>query len=113
AAADLIRTVAGELGHGGVLCLELFQVGGSLLANELAPRVHNSGHWTIEGASSSQFENHLRAITNLPLGSTHTRGYNAMFNCIGQEPDIRKILAIADVHYHHYAKAPAPGRKLA
>ena len=102
-----------HLDYCGVLAIEFFCRDEQLIANEMAPRVHNSGHWTIEGASTSQFENHLRAITGLPLGSTQARGYNAMFNCIGSEPDIKKILTIPDVHYHHYAKTPAPGRKLA
>lgn len=96
----------------GVLTIEFFQVGDHLLANEMAPRVHNSGHWTIEGADTSQFENHLRAICNLPLGSTTARGYSAMINGIGTEPDINEILKIPGAHFHTYEKAAKPGRKI-
>lgn len=102
-----------HLDYRGVFAIEFFCKEGELIANEMAPRVHNSGHWTIEGASTSQFENHIRAITGLPLGNTQSRGYSAMFNCIGTEPDIKEILNIPDVHYHHYFKSPVEGRKLA
>jgi hypothetical protein len=87
-------------------------VGEQLLANEVAPRVHNSGHWTIEGAHTSQFENHLRAILNLPLGSTAARGVSAMVNLIGELPDIPPILRIEGAHLHLYGKSPRKGRKL-
>lgn len=100
------------LGYVGVLAVELFQVGNRLLANEMAPRVHNSGHWTIEGAETSQFENHLRAILGLPLGSPTPRGWSAMTNFIGEQPDLTAILQIPGVHLHLYDKAPRPGRKL-
>jgi 5-(carboxyamino)imidazole ribonucleotide synthase len=83
-----------------------------LLANEIAPRVHNSGHWTIEGAETSQFENHLRAVLGLPLGSTAARGEAAMVNCIGTMPDVDAVLAIPGAHLHDYGKSPRPGRKL-
>lgn len=96
----------------GVLAIELFQVEGKLLANEMAPRVHNSGHWTIEGAETSQFENHLRAIAGLPLGSTAPVGYSAMINIIGEVPDPAKVLAVPGAHLHLYGKAPRQGRKL-
>jgi 5-(carboxyamino)imidazole ribonucleotide synthase len=96
----------------GVLVIEFFQVGDKLLANEMAPRVHNSGHWTIEGAETSQFENHLRAITGLPLGSTAVHGYSAMVNCIGTMPAIEKVLQIPGAHFHTYQKSPVPKRKL-
>jgi 5-(carboxyamino)imidazole ribonucleotide synthase len=96
----------------GVLALELFQVGDTLLANEMAPRVHNSGHWTIEGAVTSQFENHLRAILGWPLGSTAARGVSAMVNLIGELPDPAAVLAVPGAHLHHYAKSPRPGRKV-
>ena len=112
AAADLIRTVADELGHVGVLCLELFQVDGTLLANELAPRVHNSGHWTIEGASTSQFEQHLRAVCGLPLGDPSVRSPSAMVNLIGSEPAPADVLALPGVHLHSYGKAARPDRKV-
>jgi 5-(carboxyamino)imidazole ribonucleotide synthase len=104
--------VLDALGYAGVLAIELFQEGGRLLANELAPRVHNSGHWTIEGAETSQFENHLRAVLGLPLGSTAPRGVSAMLNLIGATPDPAAVLAVPGVHLHLYGKAPAPGRKL-
>jgi 5-(carboxyamino)imidazole ribonucleotide synthase len=112
AAADLIRRVADELGHVGVLCLELFQVDGRLLANELAPRVHNSGHWTIEGASTSQFEQHLRAVCGLPLGDPSVRSPSAMVNLIGAEPPSAGVLAVPGAHLHSYGKAARPDRKV-
>jgi 5-(carboxyamino)imidazole ribonucleotide synthase len=101
-----------RLGHVGVLAIELFQVGERLLGNELAPRVHNSGHWTIEGASTSQFENHLRAICGLPLGSTTTSTYSAMVNLIGSMPDDGSWPLGHPVHVHRYGKQARPGRKL-
>jgi len=104
--------VLDELDYVGVLAIELFQVGPDLLANELAPRVHNSGHWTIEGAVTSQFENHLRAILGWPLGSTAPVGASAMVNCIGALPDRAAVLAIPGAHFHDYQKAPRPGRKV-
>jgi 5-(carboxyamino)imidazole ribonucleotide synthase len=94
-----------------VLALELFDVGGTLLANELAPRVHNTGHWTIEGAATSQFENHLRAILGLPLGSTEARP-SFLVNLIGTVPPAEDVLAIPGAHLHLYGKEPRPGRKL-
>ena len=90
-------------------CVELFDVGGELLANEIAPRVHNSGHWTIEGAETSQFENHVRAVLGLPLGSTARARPSAMVNCIGAMPDRDAVLAIPGAHLHDYGKAPRPG----
>jgi 5-(carboxyamino)imidazole ribonucleotide synthase len=101
-----------ELDYVGVLALELFEVNGRLLVNEMAPRVHNSGHWTIEGSVTSQFENHLRAILGMPLGSTRTIGYPAMINLIGSIPDERSVLRVADAHLHVYGKAPRANRKL-
>ncbi|MGH7729928.1 MAG: 5-(carboxyamino)imidazole ribonucleotide synthase [Candidatus Eiseniibacteriota bacterium] len=100
------------LGHVGVLALELFQTGGELLANEMAPRVHNSGHWTIEGASTSQFENHLRAIAGLPLGATDVPRPCAMVNLIGELPALAPAAAVEGAHVHLYGKQPRPGRKL-
>jgi 5-(carboxyamino)imidazole ribonucleotide synthase len=100
------------LDYSGVLALEFFQVNGQLLANEFAPRVHNSGHFTIEGAATSQFENHLRAITNLPLGDTSIRGSVAMLNLVGNMPEASSVLAYRDAHLHDYGKAPRAGRKL-
>jgi 5-(carboxyamino)imidazole ribonucleotide synthase len=111
-AYDYIQRLTQPLDYVGVIALEMFQVGEQLLANEVAPRVHNSGHWTIEGAHTSQFENHLRAILNLPLGSTAARGVSAMVNLIGELPDIPPILRIEGAHLHLYGKSPRRGRKL-
>ncbi len=101
----------GELGYVGVLALELFDVTGDLLANEFAPRVHNTGHWTTEGSATSQFENHLRAILGLPLGATDARP-SLMVNLIGAIPPTGRVLAIPGAHLHLYGKEPRPGRKL-
>lgn len=100
------------LDYVGVLAIEFFVERGVLLANEMAPRVHNSGHWTIEGAETSQFENHLRAILGWPLGSTALRGVSAMYNIIEVLPDLTRILRIPGAHVHLYGKAPKPRRKL-
>jgi 5-(carboxyamino)imidazole ribonucleotide synthase len=78
----------------------------------MAPRVHNSGHWTIEGAETSQFENHLRAICGLPLGATDVRGQVAMINLIGEEPQAAAVLAVPGAHLHRYGKSPRAGRKV-
>jgi 5-(carboxyamino)imidazole ribonucleotide synthase len=96
----------------GVLTIEFFVKRGKLIANEMAPRVHNSGHWTIEGAVTSQFENHVRAIAGLPLGSTAPRGHSAMINLIGELPAREPLLAEAGLHLHDYGKSARPGRKL-
>jgi 5-(carboxyamino)imidazole ribonucleotide synthase len=111
-AEQLVRELLDDLDHVGVACVELFEVDGDLLANELAPRVHNSGHWTIEGAATSQFENHVRAVLGWPLGSTGARGPAAMVNCIGAVPDAATVLAVPGVHLHDYGKAPRLGRKV-
>ncbi len=111
-AQEYARRVLNELNYVGVLAIEFFQVGDKLLANEMAPRVHNSGHWTMEGAVTSQFENHARAILGLPLGSTETRGFSAMVNLIGALPDVNALLQIPDAHVHLYDKTPRAGRKL-
>jgi 5-(carboxyamino)imidazole ribonucleotide synthase len=108
----LAGTLLDALEYAGVLAVELFDVHGELLVNELAPRVHNSGHWSIEGAVTSQFENHLRAILGWPLGSTAAVGVSAMVNCVGALPDRESVLAIPGAHLHDYAKAPRPGRKV-
>jgi 5-(carboxyamino)imidazole ribonucleotide synthase len=100
------------LDYVGVLAIEFFVVGDDLLANEMAPRVHNSGHWTIEGAETSQFENHLRAVAGLPLGSTEARGYSVMLNIIGDAPVTRSVLEIESAHLHLYGKGARSGRKL-
>ena len=101
-----------SLKYVGVLAIEFFEHQGELLANEMAPRVHNSGHWTIEGAVTSQFENHLRAVLGLPLGSTAPAGHCAMLNLIGDLPESAEVLAVPDAHLHLYGKSPRPGRKL-
>jgi 5-(carboxyamino)imidazole ribonucleotide synthase len=113
AAAEGHAVAAAErLAYVGVLAIELFQHGDTLLGNEMAPRVHNSGHWTIEGSITSQFENHLRAICGLPLGDTGMRGYAAMINLIGEEPASDGLLAVPGARLHRYGKEPRPGRKL-
>lgn len=106
------RLVLDALDYVGVLAIELFDVGGTLYSSEMAPRVHNSAHWTIEGAETSQFENHLRAILDLPLGSTAARGHSRMFNLIGSTPDPSDVLAVPGAHLHVYGKSARPGRKL-
>ena len=111
-AVRLVVDLMDDLGHVGVLALELFEVDGALLANELAPRVHNSGHWTIEGAATSQFEQHLRAICGLPLGDTGVRGPAAMVNVIGAEAEPGAVLAVPGAHLHRYGKEPRPQRKI-
>ena len=111
-AEESARKVLEALDYAGVICIEFFEVDGKLLANEMAPRVHNSGHWSIEGAVTSQFENHLRAILGMPLGSTATMGYSAMVNLIGELPDAEQVLQIANTHLHLYGKSVRPGRKL-
>jgi 5-(carboxyamino)imidazole ribonucleotide synthase len=111
-ARDYATRVLEALNYVGVLAIEFFQQGEQLLANEMAPRVHNSGHWTIEAAQTSQFENHLRAILGLPLGATAARESCAMLNIIGEPPDTRTILGQAATHLHLYGKKPRPGRKI-
>lgn len=101
-----------RLAYVGVLAIELFHTDAGLLANEMAPRVHNSGHWTQDGAACSQFENHLRAVCGLPLGSTELRGHSAMVNLLGALPDTGAVLSLPGAHLHLYDKAPRPGRKL-
>ncbi|MCB9876262.1 MAG: 5-(carboxyamino)imidazole ribonucleotide synthase [Planctomycetes bacterium] len=113
--ADLFAAALLEhLDYVGVLAVELFEVGGKLLANEMAPRVHNSGHWTIEGSVCSQFEQHLRCVHGLPLGDTGMAGsgYATMVNLIGEMPDRARLLALPGVHLHDYGKSPRAGRKL-
>ena len=112
AAEQAGRKALEELGYAGVLCIEFFELDGRLLANEMAPRVHNSGHWSIEGAVTSQFENHLRAVLGMPLGVTTGMGYSAMVNLIAELPAAEEVLAVANTHLHLYGKSPRPGRKL-
>jgi 5-(carboxyamino)imidazole ribonucleotide synthase len=111
-AAEYAARVLADLDYVGVLTIEWFQDGPRLLANEMAPRVHNSGHWTIEGAQTSQFENHIRAVCGWPLGATTALGATAMFNFIGIVPDVAEVLARPNAHLHHYGKSDRPGRKV-
>ncbi len=111
-AASIAAKTLEALDYVGVLAIEMFQHQGRLLANEMAPRVHNSGHWTIEGAKTSQFENHLRAVLGLPLGGTEAIGVSAMVNLIGETPDPAMVLGIDGAHLHLYGKPVRPGRKL-
>ena len=106
------RRLAHALDYVGVFALGRFVKDGELLANEMAPRVHNSGHWTIEGAETSQFENHLRAVLGLPLGSTRMLGHACMLNWIGSMPSSAPVLAEASGHWHDYGKSPREGRKV-
>jgi 5-(carboxyamino)imidazole ribonucleotide synthase len=107
-----MKRVMNALAYVGVLAIEFFVVRGKLVANEMAPRVHNSGHWTIEGCVTSQFENHLRAICDLPLGSTRALGHTAMINFLGTMPSRERLLGLDGLAYHDYGKEPRPGRKL-
>jgi 5-(carboxyamino)imidazole ribonucleotide synthase len=107
-----LKRVMSALDYVGVLAIEFFVVKGRLIANEMAPRVHNSGHWTIEGCVTSQFENHLRAICGLPLGSTRALGHAAMINFLGRMPDRGRLLRIDGLAFHDYGKEARPGRKL-
>ena len=106
------RKVAEALDYVGVFALELFVRDGQLLANEMAPRVHNSGHWTIEGAETSQFENHLRAVLGLPLGSTAAVGHSVMLNWVGAMPEAAPVLRSPAGHWHDYGKTSREGRKV-
>ncbi len=112
AAVEHARTLAERLEYVGVLALELFLDQGCLLGNEMAPRVHNSGHWSIDGAHCSQFENHLRAVLGLPLGDTGQSGHACMLNWIGSLPDMATFLRTTDAHWHEYGKSPRAGRKV-
>jgi 5-(carboxyamino)imidazole ribonucleotide synthase len=111
-AEDYAQRLLQSLKYVGVLAIEFFQRGDTLMVNEFAPRVHNSGHWTIEGAVSSQFENHVRAVCGLPLGETRALGHCAMHNIIGTLPDVQRVLATSGAHLHLYGKEPKPGRKI-
>jgi 5-(carboxyamino)imidazole ribonucleotide synthase len=111
-AIDYARRVAERLDYVGVFALELFCRGDALLANEMAPRVHNSGHWTSDGAETSQFENHLRAVLGMPLGDTRMLGHACMLNWIGQMPDAGPVLSEPSGHWHDYGKQSREGRKV-
>ena len=106
------KKIAEALDYVGVFALELFVRDGQLLANEIAPRVHNSGHWTIEGAETSQFQNHLRAVLGLPLGSTRSIGVSCMLNWIGEMPNAESVLRENGGHWHDYGKSAREGRKV-
>lgn len=113
AATRHARSVLEGLGHVGTLALEMFVADHALVANEIAPRVHNSGHWTIQGARTSQFENHMRAVAGLPLGDPGAHAFSAMVNLIGGVPEAGEVLAIPGASAQFYGKAPRPGRKVA
>jgi 5-(carboxyamino)imidazole ribonucleotide synthase len=106
------RAVLDALDYVGVIAIELFERDGGLVANEMAPRVHNSGHWSIDGAVTSQFEQHVRAVAGLPLGSTALRGASLMVNVIGALPDTTRVAAVEGAHVHLYDKEPRAGRKI-
>lgn len=101
-----------RLDYVGVIAVEFFDVGGRLLANEMAPRVHNSGHWTMDGARTSQFENHVRAVLGLPIGSTEALGAAGMMNLVGSAPPLERLLDDETLHVHLYGKEPRAGRKI-
>lgn len=115
-ANNIFVTLAEGMDYVGVLAVELFQCGDQLLVNELAPRVHNSGHWTQVGADTSQFDNHLRAITGLPLGGSSSIGgqasVSAMVNIIGCDSHDMALLKIPSIHLHWYGKTPRAKRKM-
>ena len=112
-AENYMRSLLDKMDHVGVLTIELFETDNDLLVNEIAPRVHNSGHWTIEGTNTSQFENHIRAITYSPLGNTNCiHKFCAMINIIGQHGPIDKVLGVPNAHLHLYNKEEREGRKL-
>jgi len=111
-AETYLKRILKHFDYAGILTIEFFVQRGKLVANEMAPRVHNSGHWTIEGAQTSQFENHVRAILGLPLGNTAAIGHSAMVNFIGTIPTLEQALKVPGVHFHSYGKEPRPNRKL-
>lgn len=111
-AEQYVRRALNQMNYVGVLAVEFFQVGEQLLINEMAPRVHNSGHWTIEAAATSQFANHVRAIAGWPLGETRVFGAAAMINLIGSLPEIDRVLRVPGTSFHDYGKAPRPNRKV-
>lgn len=111
-AQDFVSRLLERLQYVGVLAVEFFLVNDELCANEMAPRVHNSGHWTIEGAETSQFANHLHAILGWPLGSTKMHGHAAMLNILGTIPPVEPIVAMPGAYLHLYDKKPMPDRKL-
>jgi 5-(carboxyamino)imidazole ribonucleotide synthase len=111
-AKKYVTDLANKLAYVGILAVEFFDINNEAMINEIAPRVHNSGHWTIEGAYTSQFENHLRAILGWPLGNTASRCEIEMHNIIGKMPDSASVLKLPGAYLHDYGKSPRPGRKL-
>ena len=111
-AEEKMRLLMDELDYTGVLTIEFFLRDGELLANEFAPRVHNSGHWTIDGSPCSQFEAHVRAIAGMPQGETCMSAHSLMFNWIGRMPERDRVMSVPGVHWHDYGKEPRPGRKI-
>jgi 5-(carboxyamino)imidazole ribonucleotide synthase len=112
AAEGCVRSLMRALDYRGVLAVEFFRTGSGILVNEFAPRVHNSGHWTIEGAVTSQFENHVRAVLGMPLGSTALHRRVITWNVLGRWPSREALLAVPGLHVHDYGKAERPGRKI-
>lgn len=111
-AEHMFTAVAEQLNYVGVLAIEFFDVNGELLVNEIAPRVHNSGHWTQQGADVCQFEQHLRAVCGLPLGSTALLRPSLMVNILGEDTVPEQILALPGLHLHWYGKGKRAGRKM-
>ncbi|MEH8022359.1 5-(carboxyamino)imidazole ribonucleotide synthase [Rheinheimera metallidurans] len=111
-ACQMFTALANKLDYVGVLSIEFFDLNGKLLVNEIAPRVHNSGHWTQQGADICQFEQHLRAVCNLPLGSTALIRPSLMVNILGEDAVPESILTIPGLHLHWYGKSKRPGRKM-
>ena len=111
-AESIFKTLAKQMEYVGTLAVELFQVGDELLVNELAPRVHNSGHWSMQGADTCQFENHLRAICGLPLGDSDAQKISAMVNIIGVSSFSKNLIGIPGVHLHWYGKEVREKRKM-
>ena len=111
-AEAMFRSLAESMEYVGVLAIEFFDVGGKLLVNEIAPRVHNSGHWTQQGAETCQFENHLRAVAGMPLGSTALLRPTAMINILGEDRLPTALLSHPQCHIHWYGKEKRPGRKM-
>jgi len=106
------KTMAEALNYCGVLAIELFQTGDQLLVNEIAPRVHNSGHWTQQGCAASQFENHIRAVAGLPLGDTSAQHLVAMVNYVGEPKPSSDLLKLGNAHLHWYDKSVRSKRKM-
>ncbi len=111
-ALEIFTTIVEDLKYVGVLAVEMFQIGDQLIVNELAPRVHNSGHWSIHGAETSQFENQLRAVLNLPLGNMSAHSVSAMVNIIGCGSIAKEVLAVSGCHLHWYGKTVRAKRKM-